>query len=65
MTYDEAKAHARAQANALGFDYGIERDAFGYRAFMLPRRENRRGHELRCEVVSCDDITRAQAGHGP
>jgi len=57
-------AYAR-EANAMGFDFGIEQDAFGFRAFMLPRRENRYGHETRCEVVMCETLTACQPGHGP
>ena len=64
MTYKEAKLTAQALADKLGFDYGVEKNAFGYGYFMLPRRENRYGFELRCEVVSCTDLSKTQAGHG-
>jgi hypothetical protein len=65
--YTTARADAQKQANALGYDFGLERnDLFKtFHAFMLPRRENRYGHELRCEVVSCENLDRCQPGHGP
>jgi hypothetical protein len=48
-------AHKKAQhmANEMGVDVGIERnDLFKeFRVFLLPRPENRSGHELRAEVV--------------
>lgn len=63
--YQEIRAKAQAQANELGFDFGIERnDLFKtYRCFMLPNRENRFGFELLCEVVSPEKG--ARRGHGP
>lgn len=65
--YLAARADAQAKANELGFDHGIERnDLFkSFRVFMLPRRENRYGHELRCETVQCEKLDRCQPGHGP
>jgi hypothetical protein len=65
--YQAARAEAQAKANELGFDYGLERnDVFKtFSVFMLPRRENRYGFELRCEVVSCEVPGKTQAGHGP
>lgn len=65
MTYKEARAEAQHRANQTGYDYGVEHDAFGYHAFALPRRENRYGHELRCEVVHCEVLSRCAKGHGP
>jgi hypothetical protein len=69
MTYQEAKAEAQRLANELGFDYGVEKCGFPgppeYRHFMLPRRENRYGFELRCEVVMCEDLAKCKPGHGP
>lgn len=67
VTYEEAKEKAQSLANELGFDYGVEASdpMFGWRCFMLPRRENRYGFETRCEVVSCSDLSRCQPGHGP
>ena len=62
--YRVARTEAQRRADQTGFDHGVMRNAFGFSAFMLPRRENRYGHELRCEVVSCMDASRAQAGHG-
>lgn len=63
--YREARAQAQAEANADGFDRGIERnDLFkSFRVFMLPQRQNRYGHELRCEVVS-SERGNCQPGHG-
>lgn len=65
--YCVAKASAQQQANETGFDVGLERnDIFKtFRTFLLPRRENRRGHELACEVVSCEDLAKCWPGHGP
>lgn len=65
MTYKEARENAQRCANETGFDYGVEQNAFGYTYYMLPKRQNRYGNELRCEVVYCEDLARVQAGHGP
>jgi hypothetical protein len=65
VTYEAAKAEAQKRANDTGFDFGVEKNAFGYSAFMLPQKRNRYGHELRCEVVSCTTLSRCQTGHGP
>ena len=62
--YREVRAAAQALANELGFDHGIEKDAFGYRFFMLPERQNRYGFELRCEIVVCENAVACQKGHG-
>ena len=63
MKYEEARKEAQKNANETGRDYGVSKNAFGYGFFMLPNQENRRGYELRCEVVS--PMTRsAQKGHG-
>lgn len=64
--YARGKVWAQVMANNSGFDYGIEKNPiFGtYSAFMLPRKINRSGHELRCEIVTCSDINRMQTGHG-
>jgi hypothetical protein len=64
MTYSEARAEAQRKANEFGFDYGISKNAFGYSVFMLPKQGNRFGHELRCEVVSCEYPDKVQPGHG-
>ena len=65
--YQEARKLAQESANALGFDFGLERnDIFKYyHVFILPRRENRYGHETRCEVVMCENLDKCQPGHGP
>lgn len=65
MTYAEAKARAQTQADATGYDHGVELLGGEYRAWMLPQKRNRYGHELRCEVVYCTDLQRCQPGHGP
>ena len=64
--YQEARERAQAAANSDGADRGLERnDVFKtFRVFMLPRRDHRNGHELRCEVVSCEDYEKCQPGHG-
>lgn len=54
-TYQEAVTYARVQATKLGMDHGLERLGASYRVFILPRPENRYGHELRCEVVRPND----------
>lgn len=61
--YHEARARAQAAATALGMDHGVERNAFGWSVFLLPGRQFRQGHELRCEVVMPEGA--AQPGHGP
>jgi hypothetical protein len=63
--YRAARAEAQSKANATGYDHGIERNAIGWSVFMLPQKQNRYGHELRCEVVSCEHLDRRQKGHGP
>mgnify|MGYP001546656747 CR=1 FL=1 len=65
--YLAARAEAQREANADGFDRGLERnDIFkSFRAFMLPQKRNRYGFETRCEVVSCEVLARCQPGHGP
>jgi hypothetical protein len=65
--YRAARAQAQQRANELGFDHGLERnDLFKtFHIFVLPRRENRFGHELRCEVVSPENLAKCQPGHGP
>jgi len=65
--YRVARASAQAAANADGFDRGLEaNDLFkSWRTFMLPGKGYRYGFEARCEVVSCEDLTRCVHGHGP
>jgi hypothetical protein len=63
--YRQVRAEAQKKANEFGYDYGIEPDAIGFHSFMLPRRENRHGYELRCEVVMCENLEKRQPGHGP
>lgn len=63
--YREARAKAQEAANQDGFDRGIEYLNREFRVFLLPKRENRYGYELRCEVVSCDYPAKCRPGHGP
>jgi hypothetical protein len=65
--YKAARAEAQKKANELGFDFGLAgNDLFReFMIFMLPAKLNRCGHELRCEVVMCEDMTKCQPGHGP
>ena len=65
-SYEKVRAAAQVAANTYGFDYGVETldDGKTYRHFMLPGRAHRRGHELRCEVVSCENLAKCQPGHG-
>jgi hypothetical protein len=52
QTYAEAFNEAVEMANRLNMDVGLMRNAFGgWSTFLLPRPENRRGSELRCQVV--------------
>ena len=66
-TYAAAKADAQARADATGFDHSLEwQGGFGgWAVGMLPARKNRRGFELRCEVVMCTYLSKCQPGHGP
>jgi hypothetical protein len=64
--YNNAKEVAQGRADATGFDFGLEwNDLFKeWSVRVLPARDNRSGHELRCEVVSATDINKQQKGHG-
>jgi hypothetical protein len=64
--YKAAKTDAQARADSSGRDFGLEaNDLFkSWNVFGLPNRENRCGHELRCEVVSCSSIEKTAKGHG-
>jgi len=53
-SYASTRGAAQALADELHADVGLERvGGLGqtFRLFLLPRREYRCGHELRCEVV--------------
>lgn len=65
--YRALRAEAQRKANETGFDYGIEpNDLFHtWRMFLLPKKQYRTGHELRCEVISPENLSTTQAGHGP
>jgi hypothetical protein len=64
--YRVARAEAQKRANEFGYDYGLEKNKLfnTYTVFILPRMENRCGHELRCEVISAEDIKVQRPGHG-
>lgn len=64
--YRRVVAEARELANRDGYDRGVEaNDLFQtFRHFMLPQKRHRTGHELRCEVVCADDVSRSKPGHG-
>jgi hypothetical protein len=64
--YRAARAEAQAAANRDGFDRGLEaNDLFrSWHVFMLPKKSSRVGHELRCEIVSFEDLSRCADGHG-
>lgn len=64
--YKAVRAEAQRKANETGYDYGIEANDLmkEWRTFMLPQRQNRSGHELRCEIVSCEHPDRRKLGHG-
>lgn len=64
--YQATRADAQARANAAGHDWGLEANDLyrNWTSFRLPCRQNRAGHELRCEVVSPENIATTQPGHG-
>lgn len=64
--YNAIRSAAQADANRDGYDRGIEaNDLFkSWRSFILPARKNRSGHELWCEVVTCEVWDRIAPGHG-
>jgi hypothetical protein len=65
--YIASRATAQGIANRTGFDIGIECNELfrTWNTWTLPMRKNRCGHELTCEVVSCENLDRCQPGHGP
>jgi hypothetical protein len=65
--YRIARAEAQRKANETGFDYLLEaNDLFhSYMVSMLPGKKYRSGHELRGEVVMCENMATCQPGHGP
>lgn len=64
--YRRVRAEAQELANRDGYDRGVEaNDLFEtFRHFMLPQKRHRTGYELRCEVVSAEDVSRSKPGHG-
>jgi hypothetical protein len=65
--YQSTREQAQNKANETGMDQGIEANDFWkeFISFSLPAKQYRSGHELRCEVVSCEDVARIMKGHGP
>lgn len=65
--YQAARSDAQRRANESGADHGVLRnDVFeSFMIFRLPMRQHRAGSELRCEVVSCEELSKCQRGHGP
>lgn len=65
--YIAARADAQKRANELGMDHGLEcNEVFRQWTFRaLPQRQNRCGHELRCEVVMPESLDKCMPGHGP
>ena len=64
--YREAREKAQKMANEDGHDRGLEACDYdkSYVVFSLPQARHRFGHELRCEVVSCEHLDRTAPGHG-
>ena len=62
--YEEARAWAQAQANTSGRGFGLERVNSplekGFRVFGLPGAKFRSGHELRCEAVDPENVSRGK-----
>jgi hypothetical protein len=63
-TYEEIARQAQSEADRTGADQGVEKLGSEYRTFGLPQAKNRYGHELRCEVRHCTDLSRTLPGHG-
>ena len=61
--YKCARSYAQKQADKIGWDYGIEWNTIYkyWHTFPLPRRENRYGHEVKCEVIYSNN---PKEGHG-
>jgi hypothetical protein len=66
--YRALRAEAQAASDADGLDRGIETHELGphswIHVFLLPTKQVRQGHELRCEVVACSSLERTWPGHG-
>jgi hypothetical protein len=65
-TYQIARDYAQKRANETGFDFGLEWNKWAnqWSVWMLPNKKNRSGHELQCEVVSCENLENTRPGHG-
>lgn len=56
-SWREARDYAERRVKETRIPHGIEKASGGlftpgsFRVFMLPRKANRTGHELRCEAV--------------
>lgn len=65
-TYGEAFKVAQEEANASGMSRGIEKPVPPYNQWsviVLPRPQNRFGHELRCQVVATEHVDRVARGY--
>jgi len=66
-TYEEAFVHAQREANASGISRGIEKPVppckSEWTVIVLPRPQNRFGHELRCQVVATEHVDRVARGY--
>ena len=65
--YQAAREEAQKKANDAGADFGLEANHYWkeFVSFRLPARQYRAGHELRCEVVSPENLEKTLPGHGP
>jgi len=65
--YQAAREEAQKKANSLGMDVGLEANHLfkEFSSFLLPAKQYRAGHELRCEVVHPEKLETTQPGHGP
>lgn len=60
------RGEAQKIADETGYDLGISKDCFGeFSYFFLPRKENRFGRDLACEVVHPTNLDKCKPGHGP
>lgn len=64
LTYEEVAMAAQKAADETGADHGVEKLGLEWRWWRLPRRENRFGYELRCEVRYASGAKKALSGHG-
>jgi len=65
-SYKEAFAYAQGEANKSGISRGIEKPVPPYNQWnviVLPRPQNRNGHELRCQLVATEHVDRVARGY--